>query len=132
MAITYTWNVVQMDAHPEKDGLTDVVFTVHWTLNGDDGEGHTGSAYGSVGVTLDEGGDCTPYDKLTQKQVVGWVKDSLGDEQVASLETSIANQIKQQIKPTVVTPPLPWSNQYVETLLQSRTKPNDDRQRLRV
>jgi carbon monoxide dehydrogenase subunit G len=109
MAITYTWNVVQMDAYPEKDGLTDIVFTVHWTLNGDDGEGHTGSAYGSVGVTLDEDGDYTPYDKLTQEQVVGWVKNSLGDEQVASLETSIANQIEQQIKPTVVTPPLPWA-----------------------
>jgi hypothetical protein len=59
-------------------------------------------------VTLDEGGDYTPYDKLTQEQVVGWVKNSLGDEQVASLETSIANQIEQQINPTAVTPPLPW------------------------
>jgi hypothetical protein len=108
--MNYEWKIVAMDCYPEKDGLVNCVFTCHWTLNGDDGEGHSGSAYGSVGVTLDEGGDYTPYDKLTQKQVVGWVKDSLGDEQVATLETSIANQIKQQIKPTVVTPPLPWSN----------------------
>jgi len=109
MAITYTWNVVQMDAYPEKDGLTDVVFTAHWTLNGDDGEGHSGSAYGSVGVTLDEGGAYTPFAELTQEQVVGWVKDSLGAEQVSSLESGIANQIEQQINPTVVTPPLPWA-----------------------
>ena len=59
MAITNTWNVVQMDAYPEKDGLTDVVFTVHWTLSGTDGT-YTGGAYGSVGVTLDEGGGYTP------------------------------------------------------------------------
>jgi hypothetical protein len=109
MAITYNWGIVQLDAYPEKDGLTDVVFTVHWNLTGDDGEGHTGYAYGSVGVTLDEGGAYTPFSELTQAQVVGWVKDSLGEEQVASLEAGIANQIEQQINPTVVTPPLPWA-----------------------
>jgi hypothetical protein len=107
--ITNTWGIVQLDAYPEKDGLTDVVFTVHWNLTGDDGEGHTGYAYGSVGVTLDEGGAYTPFADLTQAQVVGWVKESLGAEQVASLEAGIANQIEQQINPTVVTPPLPWA-----------------------
>jgi len=108
--ITNTWGIVQLDAYPEKDGLTDVVFTVHWNLTGDDGEGHTGYAYGSVGVTLDEGGAYTPYAELTKEQVVGWVQDALGEEQVASLESSIANQIEQQINPTVVTPPLPFAN----------------------
>jgi hypothetical protein len=110
MTTTKTWRINQLDAYPEKDGLTDVVFNVHWTLIGDDGEGHTGSAYGSVGVTLDESGDYTPYDKLTQEQVVGWVKDSLGEDQVAVIETNIDDQINQQINPTVITPPLPWSN----------------------
>lgn len=108
MAITNTWGVVQLDAYPEKDGLTDVVFTVHWNLTGDDNEGHTGYAYGSVGVTLDEGGSYTPYNELTKEQVVGWVQESLGAEQVASLEASVASQIEQQINPTVVTPPLPF------------------------
>jgi hypothetical protein len=28
MTITNTWNVVQMDAYPEYEGETDVVFTV--------------------------------------------------------------------------------------------------------
>lgn len=108
MAITNTWGVVQLDAYPEKDGLTDVVFTVHWNLTGDDGAGHTGYAYGSVGVTLDEGGSYTPYNELTKEQVVGWVQESLGAEQVASLEAGVASQIEQQINPTVVTPPLPF------------------------
>ena len=34
MAVTNTWAVVQMDAYPEYDGDTDVVFNVHWTLTG--------------------------------------------------------------------------------------------------
>jgi hypothetical protein len=108
MAITNTWSVVQMDAYPELDGETDVVFTVHWTLNGTDGT-YAGSVYGSVGVTLDPDAPFTPYASLTQAQVVGWVQDALGEEQVAAYEANVAQQIADQINPPVVTPPLPWS-----------------------
>jgi hypothetical protein len=108
MAITNTWNVQQLDAYPELDGETDVVFTVHWTLNGTDGT-YNGGVYGSVGVTLDEGATFVPYASLTQAQVIGWVQDALGEEQVASYEANVAQQIENQINPPVVTPPLPWS-----------------------
>lgn len=108
MAITNTWSVVSMDCYPELDGETDVVFTVHWTLNGTDGT-YAGSVYGSVGVTLDPDAPFTPYASLTQAQVVGWVQDALGEEQVAAYEANVAQQIENQINPPVVTPPLPWS-----------------------
>jgi hypothetical protein len=108
MAITNTWSVVQMDAYPEYEGETDVVFSVHWQLNGTDGT-YNGSVYGSVGVTLDPDAPFTPYASLTQAQVIGWVQDALGEEQVASYEANVAQQIENQINPPVVTPPLPWS-----------------------
>jgi hypothetical protein len=108
MAITNTWGVVQMDAYPEYEGESDVVFTVHWTLTGTDGT-YIGSVYGSVGVSLDEGATFTPYEDLTLAQVVGWVQDALGEEQVASYEANVAQQIEDQIDPPVVTPPLPWA-----------------------
>ena len=108
MPITNTWSVVQMDCYPELDGETDVVFTVHWTLNGTDGT-YAGSVYGSVGVTLDPDAPFVPYASLTEAQVIGWVQDALGEEQVASYEANVAQQIANQINPPVVTPPLPWS-----------------------
>lgn len=108
MAITYNWTVAQMDAYPTHEGHTDVVFTVHWRMDGTDGE-HTAGVYGSVGVTLDQGGTFTPYDQLTEAQVIGWVKDALGAEQVANCEASVAAQIEAQINPPVVTPALPWA-----------------------
>lgn len=108
MAITYTWSVVQMDAYPEEDGETDVVFNVHWTLAGIDGT-YQGYVYGSQGVTVDAAEPFTPYADLTQAQVIGWVQDALGEEQVASYEANVAQQIEDQINPPVVTPPLPWA-----------------------
>lgn len=105
---TYTWNIAQMDAYPEYEGHTDVVFTVHWRMDGTDGE-YTAGVYGSVGVTLDPEATYTPYADLTQAQVVGWVQDALGEEQVASYEANVAGQIDALVNPPVVTPPLPWA-----------------------
>ena len=108
MAITNTWVINALDCYPEADGETDVVFTVHWSLNATDGT-YNGSVYGTVGVTLDPDAPFTPYADLTEAQVVGWVQAALGDEQVAAYEANVAGQIADQINPPVVTPPLPWS-----------------------
>lgn len=107
MTITNTWTVVQMDCYPEEDGETDVVFNVHWTLSGTDGT-YTGSVYGSQAVTVDAAAPFTPYADLTQDQVIGWVQDAMGPEQVTAYEANVAKQIADQINPPVVTPPLPW------------------------
>lgn len=107
MTITNTWAVQQMDAYPEYEGNADVVFTVHWTLNGTDGE-HVGSVYGSAGLTLDPEATYVPYADLTKEQVVGWVHAALGEEVVTGYEANVAQQIADQIDPPVVTPQLPW------------------------
>lgn len=106
MAITNTWSVVQMNCYPEYDGEQDVVFTVHWTLVGTDGE-YTGSVYGSVGVTLSSETPFTPYAELTQEQVLGWVWSNGVDKDAS--EAAVAQQIADQINPPVVSPPLPWA-----------------------
>ena len=106
--MTITWNIVQMEAYPEFDGNTDVVFTVHWTLNATEDE-YSGSVYGSSAVLLNEGGAFTPYADLTEGQVLGWVHEALGEESVAGFEANVAEQIANQINPPVVSPALPWS-----------------------
>ena len=108
MPITNTWVINALDCYPEADGETDVVFTIHWSLNGTDGT-YNGSVYGTVGVTLDPDAPFTAFADLTEAQVVGWVQAALGEEQVAAYEANVAGQIADQINPPVVTPPLPWS-----------------------
>ena len=108
MLITNTWAVVQMDCYPEYEGEADVVFAVHWRLDATDGT-YSGSAYGSIGVSLDEGSNFTPYEDLTEEQVIGWVQDAMGEEQVDALEANLAKQIADQANPPVVSPTLPWA-----------------------
>lgn len=102
--MSLTWNIVQLNAYPEKDGKQDVVFTVHWRLDGVDGDA-TGSSYGSVGVTLDPDATYTPYAELTKDQVLGWVWASVNKDET---EASVQAQIDEKKNPTVISPPLPW------------------------
>ena len=108
MTVTNTWLIEQMDCYPTAEGQTDVVFTIHWRINAADGA-NTATDYGTVGVTYVAGSPYTPYADLTQAQVIGWVQESLGAEQVAKIEASLATNIANQINPPVVSPPLPWS-----------------------
>ena len=94
----YTWNVVQMD-RLTSDGF---VVTVHYTVNAVDGD-YTASTYGTVGYTQGEG-SYVPFSNLTKEQVIGWVKDSIGQ---STVEESLAAQITAQKNPVQLSG-LPW------------------------
>lgn len=107
--ITTTWGISQLTCYPEYQGQPDVVCQVHWTLTADDAEGHTASVYGSVGVDLSDEATFVPYNELTPEIVIGWVKEALGEEQVAEYEAGVVSVLEQQIAPVVVNRPLPWA-----------------------
>lgn len=108
MAITYDWRVEQMEAYPEKDGHEDVVFTVHWRVNASE-DNYNATTYGSIGVTLDASAPFTPYADLTKAQVIDWVQDAMGAEQVANIEANLTKQIADLKNPPVIRPALPWA-----------------------
>ena len=108
MSITTTWIVEQMNCYPTYESETDVVFNVHWRVNATDGT-YNATSYGTVGVTYVAGSPYTPYDQLTQAQVIGWVQAALGAEQVATIEANLTTNINNQVNPPIVTPALPWS-----------------------
>jgi hypothetical protein len=96
--MNFTWNVVQMN-RLTSDGF---VVTVHYTVNAVDGD-YTASTYGTVGYTQEEG-NFIPFNSLTPEIVIGWVKDSLGEEIV---EEALAAQI-EALKNPVQLSGLPW------------------------
>lgn len=106
MATTFTWTITNLDCYPQEDGHSDVVFNVHWTCSGVDGQ-YNGSVYSTCAVPLSQG-TFTPYADLTQNQVLGWIWANGVDQ--AATEAAVQTQINNQINPPVVSPPLPWSN----------------------
>jgi len=107
MATVFNWQIEQLNCYPQAEGQTDVVFTVHWRLNGTDGT-YFGTVYSTCGVTYVAGAPYTPYDQLTQDQVLGWIWSSGVDKD--SAEAAVQQQIDNQITPPVISPKLPWIN----------------------
>jgi len=104
MAITKTWKIEQM----ERASSDDLVTTVHWRANGQEVVGdktYYSTVYGSIGVTRGE--TFIPYAGLKESDVIGWVKESLGAEQVATYEKSLADQITAQKNPVSLAG-IPW------------------------
>lgn len=100
MAVS-TWAIANLerklpDGNTPPDGQ---VYTAHWTVNLTD-QGESAGAYGSVGFGEPDPNNYTPFDELTKDQVIGWVKDALGAEQVASIESSLQAQIQEKLNPT--------------------------------
>ena len=98
--MTAQFKIVNM----ERDSATGFVNTVHWICSDSDADGNAGSVYGSIGL---EGELVTPFEQLTEAQVVGWVKDALGEETVAAHEANVAAQIEAAKAPKVATG-MPW------------------------
>jgi hypothetical protein len=106
MSATITWTITAMDAYPQAEGQTDVVFTVHWTCAGVQ-DTYNASVYSTCGVTYSAGTPYTPYAQLTQDQVLGWIW--AGGVDKTATEAAVQAQIDNLINPPVVQPPLPWS-----------------------
>jgi hypothetical protein len=92
-----TWTINQLDRNTS-DGF---VTTVHYNVTKEDGE-FSASTYGTV--SFEAGTPTTPYESLTEAQVIEWVKDKLGEEVI---EASLASQIAAQKNPTTATG-MPW------------------------
>ena len=94
-----TWKISSLTRNTA-DGF---VTTAHWVVSDTDGE-FSGSVYGSIGL---EGTLVTPFEQLTEAQVVGWVKAAMGEETVAAHEANVAAQIEAAKAPVTATG-VPW------------------------
>ncbi len=101
MAITYKWNINQMNAHIQAEGEDNVIFTVHWTYTGSEevsGQNYQASQIGAQSFTYVAGEPFTPYEdtEAFENVVIGWLEDALD---VTVMAASIEADIQKQITP---------------------------------
>lgn len=110
MSATIVWNISQLDCIPQTPEGVDYVVTAHWQCNGSEISGdktYTGSVYSTCSFSVVQGPTFTPYNELTQEQVLGWCWNSGVDKDAT--EAAVNQQIQNQINPPIVSPPLPWA-----------------------
>jgi len=100
MAATFNWTVAQLERNLSDGGVT----ICHWRASASDGD-YNASSYGTVGFTPDPSSpDFTPYDDLTEAQVLGWVWESVDKD---ATEAALQAKIDADMNPTTGTG-VPW------------------------
>ena len=103
-----TWTIANLERNVADGGVT----VAHWRVTeeetvgtGDDAVTHTASAYGTVGFTPDpDADDFVAYDSLTEEVVMGWVWESVNQEDT---EAALTANIEGQKNP-VSADGMPW------------------------
>jgi hypothetical protein len=98
---TFTWSFPQFDVAKAEDGLTDVVKTIHWRYDAQDGAFNAG-AYGSVGLGEPDPDAFVPYTQITEAWAITCVTAQVNLEELnAALEKQIENQKNPPVVPMV-------------------------------
>ena len=101
---TISWIIERLLVKPTEGSYTDVVITADWRCNGTQDQ-YSGTCYGSCSFQPPTG-SFTPYDQLTEQQVLNWCYENGVDK--TAIEANVTLQIENQINPPVIAPPLPW------------------------
>ena len=119
---TIAWTIDWMETSTQViDGYSQVVLSAGWRCTGTDvippPAGSTETVQPTIYTAANysvstfpipaSGGSFTPYDQLTQQQVIGWCWADGIDQTV--VEESVLEQIALQKNPPAVQLPLPWA-----------------------
>jgi hypothetical protein len=121
--ITLSWIIERLLVKPTEGTYSDVVITADWRCNGTQDQ-YSGTCYGSASFAPPTG-SFTPYEDLTEQQVLDWCFASGVDK--TAIEANVTLQIENQINPPVIAPPLPWVPP-VDNSVISAPKPLRDEQ----
>jgi len=103
-----TWTIANLERNVADGGVT----VAHWRVTesetvgtGDDAVTYSASSYGTVGFTPDaSASDFVAYDSLTEEVVMGWVWESVNQEET---EAALTANIETQKNP-VSADGMPW------------------------
>jgi hypothetical protein len=109
MEMTYKYQTVSLSTEDTQvSGFVNkatIVIIASTTVNGVD---YDATASMTLDFEYDETKTLTPYSDLTEEQVVGWVIDGLGTEEVDKLKATAKGKIETKIN-SIKTKELPWN-----------------------
>lgn len=94
-----SWKILKLECIPNKNGLENVVFHVHYEYIGEktiDGISYSASSYGVIAVEDPDENNFTPVNELTKEQVVSWIENKIDS---FALNIALEHNIESQIKP---------------------------------
>ena len=122
MANTFKWSIQKLRVAPQQDDKTNVVVQADWLCVAVNKENEIQTAASGV-RTFTLGDSFTPFDQLTEEQVLEWcfapevvtwtdkdnVEQSTTKHLKAEGEAQVTGQIERQLAQKAAEPALPWA-----------------------
>lgn len=113
MELTYTWKLERLKKI-STDSVQDAVIQTYWTLTGTDADGVSGTFSGATPFDINDVDpeNFTPYEQLTEAQVLSWIQAVVVDAYKEHIDSRIIQQIVQTKQSVVEDQPesFPWNN----------------------
>ena len=106
MAHTYNLNIVKLDVKVLDNGLSNVVYVVHWKYTATtENEEFTSTMSGVANIPSPDPENFIPFEDLTQSQVEGWVESAVDLEK---FKEALDNTILEKQTPVTQLKDVPW------------------------
>jgi hypothetical protein len=101
---TYYFKINAVDAHVSQDGLDNVIYDVHYSYIGEDENGNVTRQIGVQHVPYVDPENFTPFDQLTQADIIAWIEPMLNVEE---FQVNLDRKLAELAAPTKVTLQVP-------------------------
>ena len=110
-----TWTAESLYVTKTVGSLSDVVGSVNFYVydtetvgSGESAVTYQGQYGGTVSLAAPDASSFTAYSDITSSTALTWARNALGTDEIASIESSIANQIETKKNPPNYTG-IPWA-----------------------
>jgi hypothetical protein len=111
MGTTYIWRVKNLEWVTFANGFNNVVSTIEWECTAkNDKKNQKTSA--RVTLVFDQNAPFINYEDLTELQVIEWVKNALGSQEVDNIQNNLNTQLMAP-EPPKVGSGLPWKKDLI-------------------
>jgi hypothetical protein len=109
MANTYTWVINSLECYPTLEQQQNVVCNIFYYVVGTDGT-NTVSISGNQAINYISNNSFTPYESLTEAQIITWLQEEIGNNQIIAIQNALDVQLNGLSNPIKIKPKLPWNN----------------------
>tara|TARA_R110002124_G_scaffold19280_2_gene77568 strand:- start:11100 stop:11414 length:315 start_codon:yes stop_codon:yes gene_type:complete len=100
--MTYEWNCKTVDVYTTKGENTDVVYTIHYRVEGSK-EGFSTTSIGTQSLNTDNLEGFTSFDTLKHRDLIAWTKSAMGPEKIAEIKNNLRASVDALITPITKT-----------------------------
>jgi hypothetical protein len=108
MEINYSFKITNIYCYPTYETFENFVFSILWDYVGTDGT-YVSNILGSTDIPYNPNAEYTPYENLTEEEVISWVEQYTEASRLEDARYIISSRITEESKPpSVINPKLPW------------------------